>query len=296
MPLQGNDEPDASAPQFRYFVVLGMMLVAVVFLIATPTANWSRGLAIGLEGAALVLYGRHLTGAPVGSSPSSARAWSGHDRRGVPDLGGRRAALAGRSVLGGRDRGNPGRPGPRAPATASGARASRRRGRRLGRVYLSIGLVFAWVIGFIAQLGTMPYFAQHTNGHAGRQGVLQLHRADDDRLWRLHPRAPTGHAIAVIEMLTGQLYLVTVIGLLVGNFATRRQMPSGRADSPYPASRHPEQGGAHTRVRTGRLPSPDGSSGPMLGECRSSQETARRSAGRSPATRRSPRRRTATDS
>ena len=32
-----------------------------------------------------------------------------------------------------------------------------------------------------------------------------------------------GHAIAVIEMLTGQLYLVTVIGLLVGNFAARRR-------------------------------------------------------------------------
>ncbi|HEX7630104.1 MAG TPA: hypothetical protein VF431_07165 [Candidatus Methylomirabilis sp.] len=30
-----------------------------------------------------------------------------------------------------------------------------------------------------------------------------------------------GHALAVIEMLTGQLYLVTVIGLLIGNFSSR---------------------------------------------------------------------------
>ncbi len=32
---------------------------------------------------------------------------------------------------------------------------------------------------------------------------------------------PVGHALAVIEMLTGQLYLVTVIGLLIGNFSRR---------------------------------------------------------------------------
>jgi hypothetical protein len=33
---------------------------------------------------------------------------------------------------------------------------------------------------------------------------------------------PVGHALAVLEMLTGQLYLVTVIGIVVGNFAGRR--------------------------------------------------------------------------
>jgi hypothetical protein len=33
---------------------------------------------------------------------------------------------------------------------------------------------------------------------------------------------PVGHALALIEMLTGQLYLVTVIGVLIGNFVSRR--------------------------------------------------------------------------
>ncbi len=31
-----------------------------------------------------------------------------------------------------------------------------------------------------------------------------------------------GRSLAVVEMLLGQLYLVTVIGVLVGNFAGRR--------------------------------------------------------------------------
>ena len=34
---------------------------------------------------------------------------------------------------------------------------------------------------------------------------------------------PVGHALAVLEMLIGQLYLVTVIGILIGNFAGRRR-------------------------------------------------------------------------
>jgi Ion channel len=32
---------------------------------------------------------------------------------------------------------------------------------------------------------------------------------------------PFGHALAVVEMLIGQFYLVTVIGILVGNLARR---------------------------------------------------------------------------
>jgi hypothetical protein len=31
-----------------------------------------------------------------------------------------------------------------------------------------------------------------------------------------------GHALAVMEMLLGQIYLVTVIGILVGNLARRQ--------------------------------------------------------------------------
>jgi hypothetical protein len=36
------------------------------------------------------------------------------------------------------------------------------------------------------------------------------------------PTTPTGHALAVIKMLTGQFYLVTIIGLLIGNYISRR--------------------------------------------------------------------------
>ncbi len=45
----------------------------------------------------------------------------------------------------------------------------------------------------------------------------------------LTPATNVGHALAVLEMLLGQIYLVTVIGLLVGNLTrgprTREEDP-----------------------------------------------------------------------
>ncbi|HEY6397021.1 MAG TPA: ion channel, partial [Solirubrobacteraceae bacterium] len=91
-------------------------------------------------------------------------------------------------------------------------------------IYLSIGLVFAWVIGFVSQVG-MPasYFAQHTNGTQGDKVYFSFTTLTTTGFGDLAPATPAGHAIAVIEMLTGQLYLVTVIGLLIGSFASRRR-------------------------------------------------------------------------
>ena len=34
-------------------------------------------------------------------------------------------------------------------------------------IYLSVGLVFAWIIGFIAQVDSTTYFSQHTSGTEG---------------------------------------------------------------------------------------------------------------------------------
>ena len=34
-------------------------------------------------------------------------------------------------------------------------------------IYLSIGLVFAWIISFISHVDSAPYFAQHTSGTEG---------------------------------------------------------------------------------------------------------------------------------
>ena len=90
-------------------------------------------------------------------------------------------------------------------------------------IYLSVGLVFAWVIGFVAQVGGTPYFAGHTSGTQGDKVYFSFTVLTTTGFGDFTPATPAGHALAVIEMLTGQLYLVTVIGLLIGNFASRRR-------------------------------------------------------------------------
>ena len=90
-------------------------------------------------------------------------------------------------------------------------------------IYLSIGLVFAWIIGFITHVDSTPCFAQHTNGTEGDRVYFSFTTLTTTGFGDFSAAAPAGHALAVIEELTGQLYLVTVIGLLIGSFVERRK-------------------------------------------------------------------------
>ncbi len=217
------------APKSRYAAVLLVMLVAVILLIALPTTDLTKAIGIGLEGVALVIT----------VATSRARETI-RIRRAVALITGLIAVMIliavgdmPRSVLA-------------AIAVFLTAaipialvrglvRLLRREGVTLLAVagslaiYLSIGLVFAWVIGFVAEvIKPTPYFAQGTNGTLGEKVYFSFTSLTTTGFGDFTPGTPTGHAIAVIEMLTGQLYLVTVIGLLIGNFA-RGAAPEARA-------------------------------------------------------------------
>lgn len=225
--LPAAAEPGATVrpPQFRYFVVLGLTLSSVVFLIAAPTADWSRALAIAILGIALVI------------TVATSREREAVRRRRATWLGIAMIAAVLLIALG---------VVPRwltaviAVFVTAGIPVALVRGLlRLLRdggvtlqsvagslaIYLSVGLVFAWVIGFVAQVSDTPYFAQHTSGTQGDKVYFSFTALTTTGFGDFTPATPAGHAIAVIEMLTGQLYLVTVIGLLIGNFAARQRSP-----------------------------------------------------------------------
>ncbi len=219
-----DESPDRPA-RYRYFVVLGLMLTAVVFTIAVPTTDVSRAVAIAIEGVALVI------------TVATSRERETVRRHRATVLGLLMivaVVLIASGVL------------PRwfialaAIFVTAGIPVALVRGllrllRGVGvtlqsvagslAVYLSVGLIFAWVIAFVAQVDGTPYFAQHTSGTQGDKVYYSFTVLTTTGFGDLTPATPAGHAIAVIEMLTGQLYLVTVIGLLIGNFAARR--PSG---------------------------------------------------------------------
>jgi Ion channel len=210
-------------PQFRYPAVLVLMLAAVVFLVAAPSGDWSRALGITIEGLALVL------------TVATSRERESVRRRQAGVLGLGMVAAVILIALG---------IAPRwltfavAILVTAGIPIALGRGllrllRREGvtfnavagslAIYLSTGLIFAWIAGFIAQVGNSPwYFAQRTNGTQGEKVYFSFTVLTTTGFGDFTPATPAGHALAVIEMLTGQLYLVTVIGLLIGNFAGRR--------------------------------------------------------------------------
>jgi hypothetical protein len=216
--------PDKSGqPLFRYPAVLVLTLAAVVFLIASPSANWSNAVGIAMEGVALV-----LTVATSGARESVRR-------RRAAAIGLVMFVLVALIAFGAAPRwltaaaalvvtlGIP-------VAMARGLlRLLRREGVTFNAVagslaiYLSTGLTFAWTVGFIAQATSTPYFAQHTDGTLGDKVYFSFTVLTTTGFGDLTPATPVAHALAVIEMLTGQLYLVTVIGLLIGNFAARRR-------------------------------------------------------------------------
>jgi Ion channel len=89
-------------------------------------------------------------------------------------------------------------------------------------IYLVVGLLFASIIGFTSVVESGPYFKQGpvTTGELVYYSFTALTTTG---FGDFTAAQPFGHALAVLEMLTGQLYLVTVIGIVVGNW--RRRTP-----------------------------------------------------------------------
>lgn len=217
------DEESGVQPRFRYPAVLVLVFVAVVFLIAAPEANWAHAVGFAIEASALILtvatsrarrsVRRHraialavvMVGATIlialGSSPSWMVALAA-----VLVTGAIPIAL-GRGML----------------------RLLRRDGVTLNAVagslaiYLSTGMVFAWIVGFVEKLGNEPYFAQQSSDTLGDKVYFSFTTLTTTGYGDYTPAHAVGHALAVIEMLTGQIYLVTVIGLLIGNFSSKRR-------------------------------------------------------------------------
>jgi hypothetical protein len=209
--------------QFRYGAVFLLTSAVVVFVIAAPSANWSRAVSLAIEGGALVVaiatarerervrFRRALVagvviivlilGVAIGAvSAQLTAALLALVTAAVP------VEIVRGVVLLLRDRGV-------TVQAVAGALA----------IYLSIGLVFAWIISLITHVDATPYFAQHTSGTEGDRVYFSFTVLTTTGFGDFSAATPAGHALAVIEMLTGQLYLVTVIGMLIGSFVARRK-------------------------------------------------------------------------
>jgi len=95
-------------------------------------------------------------------------------------------------------------------------------------VYMLIGLFYATVYGTIAALSSAPFFAQVPHASSTDIVYFSYVTLSTTGFGDLTPAGSTGRMIAVSEALVGQLYLVTVVALLVSNIGHQRpQRPSG---------------------------------------------------------------------
>jgi len=213
-------QPDDPA-RFRYGALLLLTLALLVFVIVAPAADWSRAVALLLESVALI----------VAAATSRARSQVRRARAAA-------IAVAGGLVVAGVATGLVPLP---VSLALSGVLAvaiplSLVRGlvRLVGAagvtpqavagaltIYLFIGLLFAWAIGFVTHVEGAPYFTGGTDGTEGERAYYSLAVLTTTGFGDFTAAQPLGRALAVVEMLAGQLYLVTVIGVLVGSMARR---------------------------------------------------------------------------
>jgi Ion channel len=202
--------------EFRYGAVFLLVLTVVVFLIVAPSADWAHAVALALEGAALVVavatsragpvvrHRRALVGGVVATAAAAAVAAGVVSAAVVAAIGALLAVATPLALAGGllrlvREQGV-------TLQTVAGTLA----------IYLLVGLVFAWTIGFIAHVDDSPYFAQGTSGTESQRVYFSFTVMTTTGFGDFTAGTSIARALAVLEMLAGQLYLVTVIGVVVG--------------------------------------------------------------------------------
>jgi hypothetical protein len=90
-------------------------------------------------------------------------------------------------------------------------------------IYLLIGILFTFVYGAVATLGSGDFFAQGTDGTPSLRLYFSYVTLATLGYGDYTTAGDLGHTVSVTEAVLGQLYLVTVVALVVGRL--RRQPP-----------------------------------------------------------------------
>jgi Ion channel len=108
-------------------------------------------------------------------------------------------------------------------------------------VYVLLGMMFAFVYAAIDQIGPHPFFVQ--TSHATVQDFLYFSFITQTTVGYGDFTAATdlGRALAVVEALAGQLYLVTIIAVLVSRLSGDR-LAAGTSTTPAEITETSDQG------------------------------------------------------
>ena len=90
-------------------------------------------------------------------------------------------------------------------------------------VYLLIGMLFAFVYGSVDRLGGSPFFADGQPANVADCLYYSFTTLTTVGYGDLTARSNLGHTLSVSEALVGQIYLVTVVSLIVANLGRSRR-------------------------------------------------------------------------
>lgn len=212
---------DGRPAKYRYGAVFLLTFALLVFSVAAPAADWTRAVAVGLEFGALIVVVatsraredvRRVRVAVAGATAVAVIVAIGTgalSRGAVYAISGLLAAFIPVALVRGlwrlvREHGV-------TLQAVAGALA----------IYLLVGLMFAWAVGFVATLDSGAYFTNGQDASGGDIVYFSFTVLTTTGFGDYTAATPAGHTLAVVEMLVGQLYLVTVIGVLVGGLARR---------------------------------------------------------------------------
>jgi hypothetical protein len=89
-------------------------------------------------------------------------------------------------------------------------------------VYLLFGMLFLFLYSVAATLGSGPFFAQGTDGTRSIRLYFSYVTLATLGYGDYTPAGGIGRTLAIVEAIFGQLYLVTVVAVLVSSFGRRR--------------------------------------------------------------------------
>ncbi|HMF84379.1 MAG TPA: potassium channel family protein [Acidimicrobiia bacterium] len=210
---------ESREPAYRFGIVLLLLLATFIFLATGPTGDWVPLVAVVLQGATLI--------AAFAASGVGHRLW----QIGLVVVVGALVSAAIGIFIGG-DRvvgslfllnlllvGT-------APVVIIHSLARRRvidLRTVLGAVcvYVLIGMVWSFAYSAIGTLDSEPFFAQQSHATVADYLYFSFVTLTTTGYGDLTAAHGLGRAVAVLEALIGQLYLVTVIALLVSNIGRR---------------------------------------------------------------------------
>jgi hypothetical protein len=215
----------------RYGLLLACLFLLFVVLGVAPGSPWQDALITALAAATLVLALRAGEVTPRVTVPATVAAAAVTIAVAVVAASGAESETAARVAAGALVFLAP-------PAIAVGVvRGLRKRGGATIQaimgvlcIYLLMGMFCAFLYGSIDRLGGAPFFTGGASATASNCLYFSFTTLTTVGYGDLTARSDLGHTIAVTEALIGQIYLVTVVALLVSGLG-RRATSSGSDDA-----------------------------------------------------------------